>query len=151
MARFKFSLQNVLDIKVQMETLAKQEFSAASAALSEEEEKLRGLNLKKESLEEEAKKLLLGNLNFRDIDDNQLAIMQTKEAIQNQEKAVKKAEDALEMARVKMAEAVMERKTYDKLREKAFEEFRLEENRAEGKTIDELTSYVHGQKAVSEK
>ena len=55
------------------------------------------------------------------------------------------------MARVKMAEAVMERKTYDKLREKAFEEFRLEENRAEGKTIDELTSYVHGRKAVSEK
>ena len=151
MARFRFSLQNVLDIKVQMESMAKQEFSAAAANLSEEEEKLRRLYSKKESLEEEAKKLLLGNLNFRDIDDNQLAIMQTKEAIQNQEKAVEKAKESLERARVKMAEAVMERKTYERLREKAFEEYRLEENRAEGKTIDELTSYVHGRKAVSEK
>ncbi|MBQ8137902.1 MAG: flagellar export protein FliJ [Lachnospiraceae bacterium] len=151
MARFRFSLQNVLDIKVQMESMAKQEFSAAAAYLSEEEEKLRRLYSKKESLEEEAKKLLLGNLNFRDIDDNQLAIMQTKELVMEQEKAVEKAKEALERARVKMAEAVMERKTYERLREKAFEEYRLEENRAEGKTIDELTSYVHGRKALSEK
>ena len=146
MARFRFSLQNVLDIKEKMETQSKQEFSAAVNALNEEEEKLDVLLLKKHNLEEEAFKLLSGNLNFRDIDDNQLARMQTDEAIKEQREAIKRAEDVLEKARVKMAEAVMERKTYEKLREKAFQEFVAEENRAEGKSIDELTSFTHGQK-----
>lgn len=143
MARFRFSLQNVLDIKVKMETQAKQEFSAAAAKLEEEENKLGNLIQKKWNLEAEAVRLLEGNLNFRDIDDNSLSRRQTEEAIEAQKLEIKKAEELLEMARVKMAEAVMERKTYERLREKAFEEFVREENRAEGKTVDELTSYTH--------
>jgi flagellar FliJ protein len=146
MARFRFSLQNVLDIKVKMETQSKQEFSAAAAKLEEEENKLGNLIQKKWNLEAEATKLLEGNLNFRDIDDNALSRKQTEEAIEAQKLEVKKAEELLELARVKMAEAVMERKTYDRLREKAFEEFIREENRAEGKTVDELTSYTHVKK-----
>ncbi len=146
MARFRFSLQNVLDIKEKMETQSKQEFSAASAALAAEEEKLDLLLLKKHNLEEEAVGLLSGDLNFRDIDDNQLARMQTDEAIKEQREVIKKAEEVLEAARIKMAEAMMERKTYEKLREKAFQEYVAEENRAEGKSIDELTSFTHGQK-----
>ncbi len=146
MARFRFSLQNVLNIKEKMETQAKQEFAECIARLNEEERKLDVLVLKKHNLEEEAERLLMGNLNFRDIDDNQLARLQTEEAIHLQKEAIKKAEEEVEEARVKMAEAMMERKTYDKLREKAFEEFVAEENRAEGKVIDELTSYTHGQK-----
>lgn len=33
MARFRYSMQSILNIKMKMETLAKQEFSAARAAL----------------------------------------------------------------------------------------------------------------------
>ena len=76
MARFRFSLQNILELKMKMETQAKQEFSAAAAALAAEEEKLDVLRLKKHNLEQEAEALLYGELNFRDIDDNQLARMQ---------------------------------------------------------------------------
>ena len=146
MARFRFSLQNILELKMKMETQAKQEFSAAAAALAEEEEKLDVLQLKKHNLEQEAEALLFGELNFRDIDDNQLARMQTDEAIVLQKDEIKKAEDVLEKARIKMAEAMIERKTYEKLREKAFEEFMAEEKRAESKMVDELTSYTHGRK-----
>ena len=146
MARFRFSLQNILELKMKMETQAKQEFSAAAAALAAEEEKLDVLRLKKHNLEQEAEALLYGELNFRDIDDNQLARMQTDEAIMLQKDAIKRAEDVLEKARIKMAEAMMERKTYDKLRDKAFDEFMAEEKRAESKMVDELTSYTHGRK-----
>ncbi len=41
-----------------------------------------------------------------------------------------------------------ERKIFEKLREKAFEEFVFEENRKEQKEVDELMSYKHGTKAV---
>ena len=146
MARFRFSLQNILELKMKMETQAKQDFSAAAAALAAEEEKLDILRLKKHNLEQEAEALLVGELNFRDIDDNQLARMQTDEAIMIQKDAIRRAEEVLERARIKMAEAMMERKTYDKLREKAFEEFMADEKRAESKMGDELTSYTHGQK-----
>lgn len=146
MARFRYSLQNILDIKDKMETQAKQEFSAAVAFLDEQEKKLDALCDRKRQLEEEAVLLLTGTLNFHDIDDNELARQQADQKIADQKVAVKRAEASLEAARQKMANAVMERKTYEKLREKAFEEFLMEENRAESKSIDELTSYVYGQK-----
>lgn len=46
-----------------------------------------------------------------------------------------------------MAEAMKERKMHETLREKAFEAFLQEENHAESKAIDELTSYTYGQKS----
>lgn len=36
-----------------------------------------------------------------------------------------------------------ERKTYEKLKERAFEEFKLELNAAEQKEVDELVSFRH--------
>ena len=50
----------------------------------------------------------------------------------------------VEAARELLNEAMKERKTYEKLRERAFEEFKLEENRKEQKEIDELVSYRFG-------
>lgn len=146
MARFRYGLQNILDIKNKMETQAKQEFSSAMAALDEENSKMELLQQRKAELDDEAVRLLNGNLDFRDIDDNQLSRMLNDQKIADQRGAIKRAEAVLEKARQNMANAVMERKTYEKLREKAFEEFMQEENRAESKTIDELTSYVYGRK-----
>ena len=40
MARFRYSLQNILNIKEKMETQAKQEFGTAQAALNVETEHL---------------------------------------------------------------------------------------------------------------
>ena len=41
---------------------------------------------------------------------------------------------------------MQERKIHEKMREKAFERFVAEVNAAEVKEIDELTSYVYGNK-----
>ena len=59
---------------------------------------------------------------------------------------VDKAKEIVEAARERMAEAMKERKMHETLREKAFEAFLQEENHAESKAIDELTSYTYGQK-----
>ncbi len=150
MARFRYHLQNVLNIKYQMETLAKQEFADRRQALDLEEEKLRTLLEKKEALEQEAVELLQGKLDFRDIDDNQLSRVLCDQRIANQKSMIKKAEDALEQARIALEEAIKDRKIHERLREKAFEEFMLEENRAESKVIDELTTYTYGQKKDQE-
>ena len=68
-----------------------------------------------------------------------------KELIAVQKLQVKAAELKAETARVKLQEIMQERKTHEKLREKAFEAFIQEENAKESKEIDELTSYRYGQ------
>jgi len=146
MAKFRYSLQSILNIKMKMETQAKQEFSAAKNALDEEEKKLAELKRRRMEYEDKARGLLSGILNVREIEDTKNAILMMDRYIDQQRLQVRKAEDRLERAREQLTEVMKERKTHETLREKAYESFLQEENRQEGKSIDELTSYTHGQK-----
>lgn len=146
MARFRFSMQSILNIKYKLETQAKQNFAAAQAALLTEEEKLKKLRDRKAGYEEKARQLLSGVLNFMDIEENKTAITVMEGYIAEQAGKVELARRKVERAREDMAQAMRERKTYETLREKAFQEFLLEENKAESKTVDELVSYTYGQK-----
>lgn len=146
MARFRYSLQSILDIKLKMETQAKQEFSMAKIQLDEEEKKLALLFQRKETYEDEARALRSGTLNVRDLEEARNAILTMEEFIGLQEEQVAIAQTKLEKAREKMTELMKERKTHESLKEKAFEEFLMEENKQESKSIDELTSYTYGQK-----
>ncbi|MBP3203941.1 MAG: flagellar export protein FliJ [Lachnospiraceae bacterium] len=146
MAKFIYNLQNVLNLKLKMEGQAKEAFSAARMALDEEEDKLKILLDRKRDYEEQARVLLSGTLNVLEIESNQKAITVMDDMIGAQRLRVKRAEQNLERAREQMTVAMQERKTQEILRERAFEEFLREENRAESKAIDELTSYTYGQK-----
>ena len=143
-------MQSILDIKLKMETQAKQEFSAARAALDEEEAKLRKLSERKREYQREAARLRSGTLNFRDMEENKIAIQCMENFITDQRVCVREAEHVLEQARVRLAEVMIERKTHETLKEKAFDEFLREENRREGKEVDELTSYTYGQKHIAQ-
>lgn len=151
MARFRYRMQSVLNIKLKMETQAKQEFAAAKAVLDEEEEKLDGLRKRKAEYEAQAAVLLGDKLHIREIKENKTAILRMEEYIKAQILQVRLAEGQLEKARLHLQEVMMERKTHETLREKAFEEFLQEEKQAESKEIDQLTSYTYGQKQEQEK
>lgn len=146
MARFHYSMQSILDIKLKMETQAKQDFSTARAALDKEEELLRQLIDRKRGYEARAAQLLSGNLDLQEIEENKAAILSMDGFIADQRERVALAEERLEQARRRLTEVMQERKTHENLKEKAFEQFMTEENRREGKEVDELTSYVYGQR-----
>lgn len=146
MAVFRYKMQSILDIKLKMETQAKQEFAQAKLILDREEEKLEALYARKREYEERAKDLLNGKLDLQEISDNNVAILRTDEFITEQKKRVSKAEQLLEKARVKLQEVMQERKVQETLKEKAFEAFLQEEKQQESKEIDQLTSYKYGQK-----
>lgn len=118
--------------------------------LDAQEQKLLQLKDRQRAYEDEIRKLLQGTLKFREIEDNKNAILFLEEAIAKQQIVVAKAHTRVEQARAKMAEAVKDRKTYEILREQAFEEFMREENRAESKSVDELVSYTYGQRIQAE-
>lgn len=146
MAKFKFRLQNILDIKLKLETQEKTNFSMAIAALHNEEEKLQKLHLQKEAYEDEYRRVSSGKLNVRELKFAKDNIEYIKGRIIEQNDAVNYAKRNVEIARFRMNEAIKERKIYEKLREKAFEDFLHEENEGEKKEIDQLVSFRYNDK-----
>ena len=146
MAKFVYRMQSILNIKEKMEEQARMEFAQARIRLTEEEERLAYLTDRKDAYVSRGRELQEDSLNVLDIMENRDAIALMKEFIEEQKREVAKAERQLEEARLKLQNAMQESKTHERLREKAFEEFVKEINAQEAKEIDELTSYVYGQK-----
>ena len=144
MAKFRYRMQSILEIKKKLEEQAKNEFAAARAALNEEEDKLEQLKKRKEAYEDEGRALRENTLNIMDIIENKEALLRMDEFIADQQL---NAQDRMEEARLALQTAMQESKTQEKLREKAFEQFVKEENKRESKEIDELVSYTYGRKA----
>ena len=147
MAKFKYRMQSILEVKKKLEEQAKNEFAAARAALNEEEDKLEQLKKRKEAYEDEGRALRENTLNIMDIIENKEALLRMDEFIADQQLNVKRAQDRMEEVRLALQTAMQESKTQEKLREKAFEQFVKEENARESKEIDELVSYTYGRKA----
>jgi len=147
-ARFRYRMQGILDIKLKMETQARQEFAQAKLLLDKEEEQLELLKERKRMYEEQAAELLKGRLDVLEIVANNESILHTEEAIAEQEVQVQVARERMEEVREKLKNVMQERKVHETLKDKAFEEFLMEEKQQESKEIDELTSYIYGQKRL---
>ena len=150
MAKFAYRMQSILDIRYQLEMQAKMEFGRAQMKLMAEEEKLGKLFDRKEAYLEEGRKIRSDALHVDDLRDNRNAVLIMDELIEMQKVQVALAAKEAEAARLKLQEAMQERKMQEKLKEKAFEQFMYEENAAEGKAVDELTSYTYGQRGKGE-
>ena len=108
MARFRYSLQNILNIKEKMETQAKQEFGTAQAALNVETEHLERLKERRREYEEQSAGLLKGKLDLRAIEENKEALLKMDSIVATQAIRVEKAKENVEAARERMAEAMKE-------------------------------------------
>ena len=146
MAKFIYRMQSILDIKIKLETQARMQFAAAKHALNEEEEKLEQLYNRREDYIEKARKSRTDALNIKELRESKAAIQTMDDFIAEQRIRVAEATERVEAARQQLEEVMKERKTHEKLREKSFEEFKVEINHEESKEIDELTSYTYGQK-----
>ncbi len=150
MAKFTYRMQSILNIQYQLETQAKMELGRAQMGLMEEEEKLQGLIDRKEAYLEEGRKMRSDVLHVNDLKDNRNAMLIMDEMIETQRGQVARAQEVVEAARLKLQEVMQERKMHERLKEKALEQFMREENAAEGKAVDELTSYTYGQRGKGE-
>lgn len=150
MAKFIYKMQNILNIKFKLEDQAKSVYAEAQARLNEEEKKLDVLLYKKQVYEQRLRELVKDSLNIMEIKKCQDAVEVTKYAVKVQRVAVFNADRQLETARIKLNDAMVERKTHEKLKENAFEQFKDEINTEEKKEIDELVSYKYSKTTDSE-
>lgn len=146
MARFNYKLQSVLDIKEKLESQEKIAFGLASAKLQDEQDVLQRLMIQKAGYDRQARKLVEGTVDIREVNACRKAVETMKTRIRGQMIEVHKAEKQLELVRQRLNEVMIERKTYEKLREKKFEEFKQEIAYEEKQEVDELVSYTYHHK-----
>ena len=147
MAKFVYKMQNILDIKLRLETQVKTEFAEASAKLLQEENKLKKLIQRRREYENELKRLSADRLELGELKKYNGYIETIKVLMQQQALAVRLAQRNLDRIRENLNQAMQERKIYEKLREKAFEEFKEELNAEEKKEIDQLVSFTYNDKS----
>lgn len=143
MAKFIYRMQNILDLKIKLEEQAKIAFSLANGKLREEEEKLRQIYKERKLYENRLKRLAGGRLDLLEMRRCSEAIEVKKHQAEEQKKQIKIAERNVEIARKKLNDVMVERKTQEILREKAFDEYMQELKEEEKKVTDELTSYQY--------
>ncbi len=143
MAKFVYRMQNILELKQKLEEQEKANFGMAVTRFNEEQQKLREIMIRQAAYERRLKELSVGNIDIKEIKTCKNAITSMKVALRDQMIVLAKAQKAMENARKKLNEVMMERKMHEKLREHAFEEFLDEIDHEESKITDELVSYAY--------
>ena len=144
MAKFVYSMQNILNLNEKLEDQAKMAYASQQAVVNEEEEKEKRLRDRKAAYEDEARRIREDSVNVKEMMLNANAISIMGELINEQHGVVLKEEEVLEVRRAALEEAMKDRKTQEKLKEKAFDVFKQELAMEESKEIDQLTSYTFG-------
>jgi len=125
MAKFVFKMQNILAVKEKLESQAKAEYGLEISKLREEEQKKILLEQKKLYYEQQLTECLHDTLDMPRIKQYEQAVEDMKICIREQQHIIKQQEEKVAKARKKLDDAMKERKTYEKLKERAFLEFNL--------------------------
>ena len=139
-------MQNILDIKMKLESQAKITYSTANQKYLEEQKKLQEIMLRRAGYEKALKEAMIGTIDVRQVSRARSDVNAIKTIMRRQMSEVHKAQRALEDARNALNEIIKERKTHEKLKEKSFEQFKEELKAEESKEIDQLVSFTYNDK-----
>ena len=147
MKKFQYSMENILGVKRKLEDQARIAYGMARLRLTKEEEKLEEYKQRKTGYEDELRILRSSKLDLLKIRQGEQAIEVMKLNIKQQMTVVKNAAHRLEVSRIRLSDAMIERKTQEKLKEKALSEYMLEFDAEESKEVDELNSFHYSDPA----
>ena len=150
MKKFRYNMENILQIKLKLEDQAKIVYGNARLRLTKEEQKLEQLENKKVIYEDELRFYRSDKLDLMKIRHSEEDITIMKNMIKQQTIAVKNATQRLEVARIRLNDAMVERKTHEKLKEKAMTDYMLEYDAEERKEVDELNSFHYSNPMLGE-
>lgn len=146
MGKFKYRMENILNVKKKLESQAKIAYGIANQKYLDEQKKLQEIVLRRNSYEKTLKESMTGSIHVKEVMHAREDVNTMKTLMRRQMMEVHKAELELEDARSTLNQIMQERKTHEKLREKAFQQYLEEEKAAESKEIDQLVSYTYNNK-----
>lgn len=136
MRRFRFALQRLLQYRMTLEEQAIQAFGQAQLHLRLEQERLNELKAIRGSLLANSSRTRRLSVPLLQVE--QTYLQRLEECIEGQQQRVRIAEEELEARRRELVEAQRQRKVLERLREKHYETWKLENLREEQKLIDEI-------------
>lgn len=143
MAGFKFRLENYLGVKEKIEEQRKLDYGKALRKLDEEKKLLEYFYGKKKSLIFAMRNSINSGVKSAELKRYNEYISYIKNKIEEQETAVKNAEEFAENKRLELVEAMKERKMLDVLKDNDRAEYNREQLLKEQKIVDEIVSYQY--------
>ncbi|MDE6208861.1 MAG: flagellar export protein FliJ [Lachnospiraceae bacterium] len=143
MVKFRYKMQNILDLKEKMEEQAKTEFSARAERLRQEELKLTSIYDDISKYEDRIRSMNNERIDILELKQCNNAINIKQQQAETQQKVIVMAEKDVDIARGKLNQVMVDRKTQEILKEKAFEEYKKELEAEENKEIDEVVSFQY--------
>lgn len=138
---FKFRLQSVLEYKQRREDDEKRVLAQKLEMLAGEQAKLRSLEaLRQQRQHELAEKSEKGLLNVEELKMYHEQQKKLAKEISAQNIKIQQAQAEVELQKQKLLAAVQERKTYEKIKEKHYQEYLAEVNLEEQKALDEIAT-----------
>ena len=131
---------------MKLESQAKIAYGIANQKYLEEQQKLQEIILRRNNYEKAWKESMTGTIDVRAVSHARADVNTMKTLMRRQMMEVQKAERELENARKALNDIIQERKMHEKLKERAFEQFKEELKAEESKEIDQLVSYTYGNK-----
>ncbi|MFZ5352082.1 MAG: flagellar export protein FliJ [Bacillota bacterium] len=146
MAGYKYKLQNILNLRENIEKDKKNQFGAAMQRLEREKNRLaelyRELTELQQKLEAEASQGIPVNELKQLVD----FVGYYNRSIANQKVKIKMAEDYLETCRQELIESTRNKKMMEKLKAIDYKEYQYEEQRKEDKLTDDLVTFRESRK-----
>ncbi len=144
MAKFIYNFEQILNIKRKLEKQEQMKLAKATKKLSASMQRLEVTKYQyKDSLKDFQEILSSGRIEQVKIKTSNENIAYYHNQAQEQKKIVTHNEKLVNEAKEKLKEALRERKTYEILKDQAYEEYIKEEQAKEAKQIDEIVSFKY--------
>lgn len=143
MSKFIFRFGSFLTIKEKIEDQKKLAYGKALKQLELEKSKKQKMLEDRENAIRSFKEKIGDKINPSDFQMHNNFLAYIKESITKQEKVIKTAEINAENKRQELVEAMKEKKTLERLKERDYEEYMIQSKKDEEKITDEVVSYKY--------
>jgi flagellar FliJ protein len=143
LAKFKFRMEQMLNIKRQMEESIKNDLANAIRVVELEKEKLNSLTTQKNDSIEQFRELMGKGVSVQKMKEYNAFIDSLENRMTSQKKAIIEAETVADKIRERLVQVVKEKKMLEKLKEKKFEEWKFEQQKKEELALGEIAGYKY--------
>ena len=150
MAKFIFKMEQLLNIKKQLEDSIKNDLAKTIREIERQKEILINLQSKKKQYIKDIKEQMLSGITVQKMKEFNAFIGSFDNKIIQQKKVLNEVEVAADKIRERLVQVVKEKKILEKLREKKLEEFKYQELKKEDLILGEVANYKYIEHKVGE-
>ncbi|MCT4606720.1 MAG: flagellar export protein FliJ [Marinisporobacter sp.] len=141
MLKFSFKYENLLKVKEKHEDVIKGKMHKAQSKLQDEKNKLKELQNQKNDCEKHISLKMQNGINIKDLKVYDSFLIGLKRKMDEQRQVIEQCKIEVNKYKQELMKAAMEKKTFEKLKEKEKEKFYYIEKKEEENFVDQLVTF----------